>query len=252
LQVLWAGRETANKWFRAGYRSLDDLRANPEATTHQQRVGLKYFDELDTRVTRAESAAVSAIVTEECQRLMPGSLCVLGGSYRRGQPTQADFDFILAPPPPHATCDLLPALYRRLKARGFLSDDLVGSWMETVDGQPQDNPVVGFQPEELEHAAGTAAADAAAAASSSAGPHSPPRSRRETSCSTYFGIWYDAARPAAVHRRIDLKCFTAAQAPYALIAWTGNTPLNVRLFNRYPCAGCRVSCVRPWRMFSLP
>jgi hypothetical protein len=54
--------------------------------------------------------------------------------------------------------------------------------------------------------------------------------------STYFGIFVDpAAQPGtigAVHRRIDLKAFHVLASPFALVSWTGNTPLNrsLRLF----------------------
>lgn len=286
--ILWAGPSHAKAWYDLGYRSLDDLRLNPQDTTHQQRVGLRYYDELQTRALRDESDRVAAIVQAECEACIPGSLCVLGGSYRRGQPSSSDFDFILAPPHPFGTCDLLPRLYRRLKTKGYLTDDLTMSWglkKEDGGGEPVDDANFGsdevssalFSPEHVgaqgapRHALGAAGLDEpdrhgsahkrrksvssggegavaivapadSSAASTSAADAAPARAAvipahddfsTGMSCGTYMGIWHETGRPGAAHRRIDLKCFHWKQAPYALISWTGNTPLNrsIRLFS---------------------
>lgn len=75
----------AEKLWSKGYRTLDDLRTRGQTDrdiTHQIRVGLKYFDELSQRVPREESAFVEAIVCREAAAILPGSLCICGGSYR--------------------------------------------------------------------------------------------------------------------------------------------------------------------------
>jgi hypothetical protein len=63
-------------------------------------------------------------------------------------------------------------------------------------------------------------------------PVERPAGRATAPCHTYFGVCRLATWPAARHHRIDLKCFEAHEAPFALIAWTGNTALSrsLRLF----------------------
>lgn len=83
--LLSAMPPAAEKLWAKGYRTLDDLRrhsATDKDITHQVRVGLKYFDELAHRVPREESAFVEAIVCREVAAILPGSLCICGGSYR--------------------------------------------------------------------------------------------------------------------------------------------------------------------------
>ena len=42
---IWGvGAQTCNKWYAKGYRTLDDLRANPQSLTQQQSIGLKHYD----------------------------------------------------------------------------------------------------------------------------------------------------------------------------------------------------------------
>jgi len=238
--VLWVGPVTANALWNAGYRSVEDLRERGQhALSHQQRLGLRYYDELRQRVSRAESEHMGRVVAAEVQRILPGSLCVLGGSFRRGQPSQSDFDFVLSPPPPFTTWDLLPALYRRLRALNIIVHDLSGSWLQlAADGSLSDVPDVGWDPARMPDAAyayydragfsvhGTSAAGSASGTTvghgkrGSAGsaisgslpfPGAPGAvfgsGAMDGGCHTYFGISITPAWPHAIHRRIDLKCF---------------------------------------------
>ena len=60
---LWgAGPTTALAWTRAGLRTLDDLRTKANLT-RQQKIGLKYYDELLDRMPRSEAAEIEAVVS---------------------------------------------------------------------------------------------------------------------------------------------------------------------------------------------
>ncbi|CAF1639327.1 unnamed protein product, partial [Didymodactylos carnosus] len=49
---IWgAGPTQAKKWIDQGYQTLDDLRAKAHLT-HNQQVGLKYYDEFLQRIPR--------------------------------------------------------------------------------------------------------------------------------------------------------------------------------------------------------
>lgn len=54
-EVWGIGPSTALKLYEKGHRTLDDFR-NEESLTHSQRLGLKYFDDIQTRIPRHEVA----------------------------------------------------------------------------------------------------------------------------------------------------------------------------------------------------
>jgi len=59
------GTQTAYSWVRCGYRTLDDLRAVESTLTRNQRIGLKYYDELLDRMPRTEAAEIEAKVVSQ-------------------------------------------------------------------------------------------------------------------------------------------------------------------------------------------
>lgn len=52
-EVWGIGPATAQKLYEKGHRTLDDLK-NEDSLTHSQRLGLKYFDDIKTRIPRHE------------------------------------------------------------------------------------------------------------------------------------------------------------------------------------------------------
>lgn len=57
-EVWGIGPATALKLYEKGHRTLDDLK-NEDSLTHSQRLGLKYFDDIQTRIPRHEVAYYS-------------------------------------------------------------------------------------------------------------------------------------------------------------------------------------------------
>lgn len=237
--VLWAGPVVARRWY-------DDLRLTTVDSLRQavkergasianvrQRLGLELYDDLRVRIQRSEAEAVREIIAAEVADILPGALCVLGGSFRRGQPSSGDLDIILCVPSGYGVSDLLPALFRRLRARRWLTHDLRISWgpePATVDALPVDDLSI---PDAL----------------------SPRRDRTTDTATSYFGIWcfetpppasgppvqpalqaaidkHGAAASVGMHRRIDICCFVAGYFALSMHAWTGNTILN-RCLNIY-------------------
>ncbi|KAL4421994.1 hypothetical protein ABPG77_011017 [Micractinium sp. CCAP 211/92] len=138
-QVWGVGQKTAERWFSLGLRSLDDVRQRAEELhlTEQQRIGLKYFDDLAHRVPRAEVAQAEAIVREACFELVEQhggrndvefTFCWATGSYRRGAPDSSDIDILICLPPSlaGASCGVIMSeLLRSLLRRDLLLDELV-------------------------------------------------------------------------------------------------------------------------------
>lgn len=52
-EVWGIGPATALKLYEKGHRTLEDLK-NEDSLTHSQRLGLKYFDDIRTRIPRQE------------------------------------------------------------------------------------------------------------------------------------------------------------------------------------------------------
>jgi len=62
--VWGAGTETTKQWFAQGFRTLDDLRKRARLTRTQQ-IGLKYYDDFNTRIPREEVTRLERIVNKK-------------------------------------------------------------------------------------------------------------------------------------------------------------------------------------------
>jgi hypothetical protein len=60
--VWGAGTETTKQWFAQGFRTLDDLRTRARLTRTQQ-IGLKYYNDFNTRIPREEVTRIETIVS---------------------------------------------------------------------------------------------------------------------------------------------------------------------------------------------
>lgn len=125
-KVWGAGPETLKRWYGAGYRTLEDLRAAPpEALTAQQRVGLRHYHDFLLRIPRAEVTEIEARVAAVARSLAGADVRVVTcGSYRRGRPDCGDVDILLSNRSGSSLHGFLPALVRRLHATGLLTADL--------------------------------------------------------------------------------------------------------------------------------
>lgn len=122
--VWGAGAHTARQWFQQGFRTLDDLRTKAKLT-HQQKIGLKHYEDILDRMPRTEAAAIEHLVREAAEFLAPGVIAQCCGSYRRGKPTCGDVDVLVTHPDGKSHKGLFSKLLARLKESGFLTDDLV-------------------------------------------------------------------------------------------------------------------------------
>ncbi|CAF4099457.1 unnamed protein product [Rotaria sp. Silwood2] len=122
--VWGCGPNIAKNWYDQGFRTLDDLRTKAKLS-HNQEVGLKYYDEFLERIPRDEVTEIEAVVKEHALALVPGLIVQTCGSYRRGKVTCGDVDILITHTDGISHQGLLIPLVDSLRKSGFLTDDLV-------------------------------------------------------------------------------------------------------------------------------
>ncbi|XVF84892.1 hypothetical protein PTKIN_Ptkin17bG0075800 [Pterospermum kingtungense] len=125
-EVWGIGPATALKLYEKGHRTLDDLK-NEDSLTNAQKLGLKYFDDIKTRIPRHEVQKMESLLQKVAEEIMPGVVVVCGGSYRRGKASCGDLDIVITHPDGTSHKGFLQKYVKRLKEIKFLREDLVFS-----------------------------------------------------------------------------------------------------------------------------
>ncbi|KAL2253549.1 UNVERIFIED_CONTAM: DNA polymerase lambda [Sesamum indicum] len=125
-EVWGIGPATASKLYDKGHRTLDDLK-NEESLTNSQRLGLKYFDDIKTRIPRHEVQEMESLLQKVGEEILPGVVIICGGSYRRGKASCGDMDIVITHPDGKSHTGFLPKFVKHLKDKNFLREDLVYS-----------------------------------------------------------------------------------------------------------------------------
>ena len=109
-----------------GARTLDDLRngAFNIKLQERQRMGLKYYDDLNVKIPRLEIVEIEKFLQKELNELCPGCTMIICGSYRRGKLKSGDIDVLVTHELKAKTKGLIYKIVVRLKEIGFLVDDL--------------------------------------------------------------------------------------------------------------------------------
>ncbi|XP_041370367.1 DNA polymerase lambda-like [Gigantopelta aegis] len=122
--VWGAGPTTARQWYQQGLRTIDDLKTKAHLT-HQQKVGVRLYDDLLERMPREEAGEIEQVVKEAAEKIQPGIIAQACGSYRRGKATCGDVDILVTHPDGKSHLGMYGKLLSALKETGFLTDDLV-------------------------------------------------------------------------------------------------------------------------------
>lgn len=99
-KIMGVGQSHIDEWLAAGYRTLGDLRKHAKLT-QTQRLGLLYYDDLNTPIPRDT-------ITRVAKSFGLSDKSVICGSYRRGSETSGDIDI--------CTCDDAKTTKERLKS----------------------------------------------------------------------------------------------------------------------------------------
>ena len=142
--VWGAGGVVAERWYDLGCRTIADVREKVEekgiSLSIQQQVGMKYYDEFNIPIPRAEIAEVEKIARAAVFDLIEKSgapdpertYCYATGSYIRGQSTSGDIDILIVLPPsmssplsPDNNCGaFLGIVLQKLRQIGLLVDEM--------------------------------------------------------------------------------------------------------------------------------
>ena len=216
LCAVWGiGPVTAQKLVAQNIKSVADLRtaaANGKVKLDEmQQVGLKYHEDLQKRIPRAEVEEIGSLILTTAQRVYynaPNLIGQVAGSFRRGAQSCGDVDFLFTSPNSKAVLPLEPLLDELVKM-GFIvgfphyepfkgHDDKFGL-MDTYSSDNDDDfkhvDESVLQLVDVEHG------------------------------KTFMGV-ARLFHPGAKARRVDIKSFPADNFAFALLYFTGSGHFN--------------------------
>jgi DNA polymerase/3'-5' exonuclease PolX len=134
---IWGVAETtARDFYNRGWRDLDDVVEYGWATlTRVQQIGVKFYDEFQLKIPRAEVEAIAATILAHANTIRPGFEMVIAGGYRRGKPASGDVDVVLSHADERATQDFVGRLVVGLERGRFITHTLSLSTANSERGQ---------------------------------------------------------------------------------------------------------------------
>ncbi|XP_011862829.1 PREDICTED: DNA polymerase beta-like [Vollenhovia emeryi] len=97
-QVSGIGPAKAKELVDAGIKTLEDLKKHQDKLTHHQKLGLKYFDDFEKKIPRAEIVQIEKTLRSAVKELDSAYLVTICGSYRRGKEESGDIDVLVTHP----------------------------------------------------------------------------------------------------------------------------------------------------------
>lgn len=184
-------------WRRRGLVRTESGEMRQPLLSSRQMIGLKHYEDFQSRIPRAEIAALAKVVRGVANELLPGTEAVVTGSYRRGKSSSGDMDILLSHPP-SGDCSIMKALIARLSEIGFLTDHLA---MPSDHEKGKSDSYMGVCRLQLTHGVD------------------------------------DERVVSGKHRRIDIKAYPMEQMPFAMLYFTGSDHFNrsMRLWAKRMC-----------------
>ncbi|KAI5121470.1 hypothetical protein M0805_003927 [Coniferiporia weirii] len=133
------GPSTAYRWYASGCRTLEDIRQRKGGITLSpaQEIGLRFYDDINTRIPREEVADIFSITKTIALEIDPRLFIEIMGSYRRGRETCGDVDILMTRPTDDGRTHrgVLRRLLKELHLRGILTEDLaVPNDLDNLEG----------------------------------------------------------------------------------------------------------------------
>jgi DNA polymerase/3'-5' exonuclease PolX len=214
MNIWGVGRGKATELVRAGYRSIEEVKAAVEAGTltvdRSQYIGLLCYDDIMEEMSRSEVDAIFNIVEECFKEDYPQVQMQINGSYRRGKETCGDIDILVTHSsyydtvPPNA----VGAVADKLLARGYIEHHLTY--------------LAGMNPELFNR---TIPPDVRRNLIEHRGSSHGKRKADKSSSTTYFGV-IRSPMVLGRRRRLDIKFYPYRERVFASIYFTGNGYFN--------------------------
>ena len=133
-RVAGIGPAKARELVEAGISTIEQLREHEDKLTRAQRIGLKYVEEFEQRIPRAEIQQIQARIRKTVKSLDGRYVLTVCGSFRRGAATSGDIDILLTHPDHEAEEEeggessgggqLLRRVVTELRTAGIITDTL--------------------------------------------------------------------------------------------------------------------------------
>lgn len=126
-EIWGVGAITAREfYYDHGWRDLDDIIEHGwKSLSRVQQIGVKYYDEFQLKIPRAEVLSIAAIIHSHGQRVTDAHLeSILVGGHRRGKPASGDVDLILSHRDEAQTYNLVTRVVKALEKSGYITHTL--------------------------------------------------------------------------------------------------------------------------------
>ncbi|XP_068461466.1 DNA polymerase beta [Clinocottus analis] len=127
-RVTGIGPAAARKFFEEGVKTLEDLKKIESKLNHHQQLGLKYFEDFEKRIPRAEMEQMETLIVRELKEVGTEYIGTICGSYRRGAASSGDIDILLTHPDFTSESQkqpkLLHAVVDHFESIGFVTDTM--------------------------------------------------------------------------------------------------------------------------------
>ena len=95
-KIHGVGPKKAQELIDKGITTIDMLRANEKLLNAKQKIGLKYYEDINKRIPRSEIELYKQMLESNFKEIAPpGSSFQIVGSYRRGAENSGDIDIII-------------------------------------------------------------------------------------------------------------------------------------------------------------
>lgn len=96
--VFGIGINAANQLYNLGITNISQLKNNKDLLTHQQLIGLKYYNDFSKKIPRNEILKISKLLFKNIKKINSEIIFTVCGSYRRQLPKSSDIDILLTHP----------------------------------------------------------------------------------------------------------------------------------------------------------
>eukprot|EP01053_Blabericola_migrator_P011436 Blabericola_migrator_1__11435@NODE_679_length_6909_cov_149_679480_g493_i0_p3_GENE_NODE_679_length_6909_cov_149_679480_g493_i0NODE_679_length_6909_cov_149_679480_g493_i0_p3_ORF_typecomplete_len395_score60_99DNA_pol_lambd_f/PF10391_9/5_1e20DNA_pol_B_palm/PF14792_6/9_9e03DNA_pol_B_palm/PF14792_6/2e14HHH_8/PF14716_6/4_8e12HHH_5/PF14520_6/1_7e03HHH_5/PF14520_6/0_0062Suppressor_APC/PF11414_8/2_1e02Suppressor_APC/PF11414_8/0_18zfC2H2/PF00096_26/5_1e02zfC2H2/PF00096_26/21zfC2H2/PF00096_26/2_7e02_NODE_67 len=127
MSVWGVGSSKAEAFYAQGFRTLDDLRQHQDLLNDNQKIGLKFVEDFNTKMPRSEVEEIASRVTAVNETLFGKGFIevVIAGSYRRGALECGDCDLLAFKKKSEGLKDELDRWVGAMRREGFLIEDLI-------------------------------------------------------------------------------------------------------------------------------